>query len=132
MRFLRLTLNPEGTSTPSLQGGDTWGEVARMIIDNTKFTIHQDTNYRELYLIIILLDFIFGDESELAQSPKSVQMISTFLRRLNSKIVDSKAAFLDRTRVKDIIQRLSVRLFFAVSQARDTNYQQPKLEFTPS
>ncbi|KAK9721201.1 hypothetical protein K7432_003595 [Basidiobolus ranarum] len=134
LKFLHLTLDTENPHQMVLErpGNNMWSEVAQMIIDNPRFVIHQDTNYRELYLIVILLDFIFDDEEEMAQSPKPVQMISAFLRKLNGKIVDSKAAFLDRTRVKDIIQRLSVRLFFAVSQVRDTNYQQPKLEFAPS
>ncbi|CAI2170811.1 3282_t:CDS:10 [Funneliformis geosporum] len=87
--------------------------------NSTIFKIKDDTNYNELYHHILLLSYALDDESLLRKAEETVKEIIKKLKILHGKIVDMRAAFMDRTKTKDLIQRLYVRLYYISSRQRD-------------
>ncbi|CAG8505881.1 7918_t:CDS:10, partial [Acaulospora morrowiae] len=87
------------------------------------FKIHNETNYRELYNNILFLGYTMDDATQILSEKDKVEEIIKYLRHLHGKIVDMRAAFMDRTKAKDLIQRLFMRLFCVTSYRRGKTQQ---------
>ncbi|CAG8506428.1 4920_t:CDS:10 [Funneliformis caledonium] len=97
---------------------------------STIFKIKDDTNYNELYHHILLLSYALDDEALLRKAKETVEEIIKMLKILHGKIVDMRAAFMDRTKTKDLIQRLYVRLYY-ISSRQGEKTQSSLLVYSP-
>ncbi|KAJ1981592.1 hypothetical protein H4R34_002016 [Dimargaris verticillata] len=112
-----------------------WHAVDRWLDSAEYFQVHDGTDYSQLHTVLLCMDHILvlgvHDQSTLSLAsgdsgdplPEQLKMVSGLqcllricqrLKRLNSQIVDAKAAFLDRTRAKDTLQQIFMRLDFTV------------------
>ncbi|RIB17523.1 hypothetical protein C2G38_1427583 [Gigaspora rosea] len=82
------------------------------------FKININTNYNELYYKVLLLNFAIDDEEQMTSEKNIVEEIIQRLKYLHGKIVDMRAAFMDRTKAKDLIHRLYMRLYYVTSNRR--------------
>ncbi|CAJ0831455.1 10066_t:CDS:10 [Entrophospora sp. SA101] len=64
------------------------------------FKIGDDTNYKDLYDMIILISYVIDDIDQIKAEENFVKEIIEKLKRLYGRINDTKAAFLDRTKQK--------------------------------
>ncbi|CAH1763781.1 2966_t:CDS:10, partial [Entrophospora sp. SA101] len=62
------------------------------------FKIGDDTNYKDLYDMIILISYVIDDIDQIKAEENFVKEIIEKLKRLYGRINDTKAAFLDRTK----------------------------------
>ncbi|CAG8629932.1 12086_t:CDS:10, partial [Acaulospora colombiana] len=67
----------------------------------TIFKIRGDTNYKELYHNVIILGYTLDDSIQMSSEKDVVEIIIRNLRNLHGKIVDMRAAFMDRTKRTD-------------------------------
>ncbi|CAG8626170.1 10641_t:CDS:10 [Paraglomus brasilianum] len=82
------------------------------------FKITKNTDYDELAMLVSILGFALDDESQLRQNKQVTEELISKIKQLQGKIVDHKAAFIDRTKSKDVIQRLFMRLYYVVRDER--------------
>ncbi|RIA91827.1 hypothetical protein C1645_103700 [Glomus cerebriforme] len=84
----------------------------------TIFKIKDETNYTDLYNYVLLIDYALDDELLLRKAEDTIEEIIKMLKNLHGKIVDMRAAFMERTKAKDLIQRLYMRLYYISSHKR--------------
>ncbi|PKC02527.1 hypothetical protein RhiirA5_425113 [Rhizophagus irregularis] len=84
----------------------------------TVFKIRDETNYTDLYNYVLFLDYALDDESQLRNAKDTIEEIVNKLTHLHGRIVDMRAAFMERTKAKDLIQRLYMRLYYVTSHRR--------------
>ncbi|KAJ1993589.1 hypothetical protein H4R33_000590 [Dimargaris cristalligena] len=97
-----------------VQFSTLWSQLATQLTRDPYFKLGEDTDYQRVYLIFRILDFHLRGIQDMAHHVTLIDQIVRALRTLYGRILDSKAAFLERTRTKDLIQRLQMRLYFTV------------------
>ncbi|GET01950.1 protein FAM178B-like [Rhizophagus clarus] len=95
-------------------------EILNSLLDLflTVFKIRDETNYADLYNYVLFLDYALDDESQLRKAKDTVEEIANRLNYLHGRIVDMRAAFMERTKAKDLIQRLYMRLYYISKHRR--------------
>nr|CAG8547376.1 13371_t:CDS:10 [Entrophospora candida] len=83
------------------------------------FKIRDDTNYKDLYDMIILISYVIDDIDQIKAEENFVKEIIEKLKRLHGRINDTKAAFLDRTKTKDLMLNLYMRLHYIIYHKRE-------------
>ncbi|CAG8517622.1 8238_t:CDS:10 [Ambispora gerdemannii] len=94
------------------------------------FKIRPDTNYYELSDFITFLGFALDDDQQLRSEKDVIEEIIKKLNHLHGKIVDMRAAFLDRTKAKDNTQRLLLRLYYIINYRRTGKRQASILAYS--
>ncbi|CAG8470356.1 5864_t:CDS:10 [Ambispora leptoticha] len=95
------------------------------------FKIRPDTNYYELSDFITVLSFALNDDQQLRSEKDVIEEIIKKLNHLHGKIMDMRAAFLDRTKAKDNTQRLLLRLHYIINYRRTGKRQASILAYSP-
>ncbi|KAJ1919023.1 hypothetical protein IWQ60_007350 [Tieghemiomyces parasiticus] len=109
------TNNPTPPTTTIVDRSYMWREVTAWLTTAPFFDVSEDSDYRALYSVVRLLDYTLrGAGKADKEEALATERIVKALRRLFGQIVDSRAAFLERSRAKDLIQRLHMRLYFTV------------------
>ncbi|KAJ1910254.1 hypothetical protein IWQ60_010749 [Tieghemiomyces parasiticus] len=109
------TNNPTPPTTTIVDRSYMWREVTAWLTTAPFFDVGEDSDYCALYTVVRLLDYTLrGAGNADKEEALATERIVKALRRLFGQIVDSRAAFLERSRVKDLIQRLHMRLYFTV------------------
>ncbi|CAJ0754283.1 4647_t:CDS:10 [Entrophospora sp. SA101] len=72
-----------------------------------------------LYDMIILISYVIDDIDQIKAEENFVKEIIEKLKRLYGRINDTKAAFLDRTKTKDIMLNLYMRLHYIIYHKRE-------------
>ncbi|KAJ1980458.1 hypothetical protein H4R35_001121 [Dimargaris xerosporica] len=132
-------LEPQSAYAGCLVIEPLWQAVDGWLDSAEYFQAHDGTDYSQLHAVLLCLDHLLvlgvhdqttlsltkgGDTGDVSDPmPEQLQIIPGLqcllricqrLKRLNSQIIDAKAAFLDRTRVKDTLQQVFMRLDFTV------------------
>ncbi|CAG8533087.1 6127_t:CDS:10, partial [Scutellospora calospora] len=94
------------------------------------FKLNINTNYNELYYKVLLLNFAIDDEKQMISEKNVIEDIIQRLKHLHGKIVDMRAAFMDRTKAKDLIHRVYMRLYYVTSYRRGKT-QTSILKYSP-
>ncbi|KAG9307283.1 hypothetical protein G9A89_017111 [Geosiphon pyriformis] len=121
----------------------------------SSFKIHKDTNYNTLSDLVSCLSFAIDDPQQMRTEKNTVEEIIKKLKHTHGKIVDMRAAFLDRTKVnyllyfidyeksstlllsikffqaKDLIQRLLLRLYYVINYRHSGQRQASILYYSP-
>ncbi|KAL1924241.1 uncharacterized protein VTP21DRAFT_7276 [Calcarisporiella thermophila] len=84
---------------------------------NSPFHIDEKTNYEDIYWHAVLLGYVLFSKEVLDSDKESAKKIITRLRQIHDRIQDGRATFLDRSKAKEIIQRLFMRLFYTTGQS---------------
>ncbi|KAJ1968079.1 hypothetical protein IWQ62_001463 [Dispira parvispora] len=92
-----------------------WHNLLDWLTHSTYFSINDQTKFCHMYTTMQLVDYVLQGNDQMIRHASIIQSLFTTLRSLYGKIVDSTASLLDRTRTKDLIQRLYLRLYFTVS-----------------
>ncbi|KAJ1654514.1 hypothetical protein IWQ61_005569 [Dispira simplex] len=92
-----------------------WHNLLDWLTYAPHFSITDQTKFCHMYTTMQLVDFVLQGNDQMIRHASIMQNLFTMLRSLYGKIVDSTASLLDRTRTKDLIQRLYLRLYFTVS-----------------
>ncbi|KAG0256961.1 hypothetical protein DFQ27_005381 [Actinomortierella ambigua] len=121
--YLNLTPIPPGSMKPALK------DITDFVLDSPVFDRNDKTDYRRMTNTVRMLGYCVDDDAIIATyDHKELRELILILRQLHGKIVDIRAAFLDRTHAKDALQRLFTRLYYAgVHRAGPT---QSTLSFT--
>ncbi|KAF9188477.1 mannosyl-oligosaccharide alpha-1,2-mannosidase [Haplosporangium sp. Z 767] len=108
LSFLKLSPIPTGGNASNLE------ELHRALFVDKGFQINAETNYKELGLRVQVFGFCLDDEQMIASyGRKALEPLLRKLRLMHGKIVDIRAAFMERTLTKDMIQRLYMRIYYA-------------------
>ncbi|KAG0241440.1 hypothetical protein BGW41_005898 [Actinomortierella wolfii] len=106
--YLGLTAIPEGSDKPMLQ------DITNFVQSSPVFTRNHQTDYRKMTQTVKMLGYCLDDDALIASyNYQGLKELILILRQMHGKIVDIRAAFLDRTHAKDALQRLFTRLFYA-------------------
>ncbi|KAF9166145.1 hypothetical protein BGX20_000321 [Mortierella sp. AD010] len=106
--YLNQPRIPGGEIAPNLE------ELHRALFVDRGFLINSETVYRDLGRRIQVFGFCLDDEQMIANyGRKALEPLLKKLRLMHGKIVDVRAAFMERTWAKDMIQRLYMRLYYA-------------------
>ncbi|KAG0304970.1 hypothetical protein BGZ98_004759 [Dissophora globulifera] len=86
------------------------------------FAVKPETNYTDLGRRMQVFGFCLDDEQIIASyGRKALEPVLQKLRMMHGRIVDIRAAFMERTLTKDVIQRLYMRLYYAGIHRQTTN-----------
>ncbi|XP_022805706.1 uncharacterized protein LOC111342848 isoform X3 [Stylophora pistillata] len=85
-------------------------EVASLIKLVSQIKPTDDSDYFLLHTIISLISFAVGSEDLPSKERPSLEKLTNKLRTLNGDIKDPRAAFMSRTKVKDLLVRTIFRL----------------------
>ncbi|KAI8602144.1 hypothetical protein EDD21DRAFT_372675 [Dissophora ornata] len=108
LAYLQQPPIPTGETAPVLE------ELHRALFVDKGFEINSETNYLDLGRRMQVFGFCLDDEQMIASyGRKALEPMLKKLRMMHGKIVDIRAAFMERTLTKDIIQRLYMRLYYA-------------------
>lgn len=89
-------------------------EIHRALFLNEKFLANSKTDYKALGYRFQVLSYCLDDDHMISTyGPQALIPVVNKLKQMHGRIVDVRAAFMDRTQTKDTIQRLSTRLFYA-------------------
>ncbi|KAF9198176.1 hypothetical protein BGZ49_001092, partial [Haplosporangium sp. Z 27] len=89
-------------------------ELHRALFVDKGFAVNSETVYKELGRRIQIFGFCLDDEQMVAAyGRKELEPLLKKLRFMHGKIIDVRAAFMERTWAKDMIQRLYMRLYYA-------------------
>jgi len=129
LAYSYLTKTSSCTSL-TLRDPSTWTTLVRLLKTDDAFLLNEQTEYSDIAARVAILDVAIGigftdrvfiaapsfrdRESEVHAFNASVDTIVQLLRSMNSHIQDAGAAHLRRTECKTTIERLVVRLSFAV------------------
>ncbi|KAF9971298.1 hypothetical protein BGZ73_005769 [Actinomortierella ambigua] len=106
--YLGLTPIPPGSNKPVLE------EITSFVQGSPVFGRHDKADYRRMTNTVKMLGYCLDDDALIATyNHKELAGLILILRQLHGKIIDVRAAFLDRTHAKDALQRLFTRLFYA-------------------
>ncbi|KAF9435040.1 hypothetical protein BGZ76_006999 [Entomortierella beljakovae] len=107
LAYLNQPPIPAGRTAPDLE------ELYRALFVDKGFSVNSETNYKELGRRVQILSFCLDDERMIASYGRvALEPMLRRLRYMNGRIIDIRAAFMDRTWAKDIIQRLYMRLYY--------------------
>ncbi|KAF9963412.1 hypothetical protein BGZ65_003577 [Modicella reniformis] len=108
LSYLEQPPIPAGMMAPNLE------ELHRALFVDRGFWINSETNYSDLGRRVQVLGLCLDDEQMIAAyGRKALEPLMRKLRMMHGKIVDIRAAFMDRTIAKDVIQRLYMRMYYA-------------------
>ncbi|KAF9918504.1 hypothetical protein BX616_008349 [Lobosporangium transversale] len=108
LAYLQQPPIPPGGTAPNLD------ELHRALFIDKGFLVGPETNYKDLGRRIKVLGYCLDDEQMIAGYGRSaLEPLLKKLRRMHGRIVDVRAAFMERTLTKDIIQRLYMRIYYA-------------------
>ncbi|GJJ73401.1 hypothetical protein EMPS_05759 [Entomortierella parvispora] len=108
LAYLKLSPIPAGQNAPDLE------ELHRALFVDKEFMINSETNYRSLGQRIQVFSYCLDEEHMIASYGRhALEAVLRKLRLMHGKIVDVRAAFMERTVTKDLIQRLYMRLYYA-------------------
>ncbi|KAI1312626.1 hypothetical protein EDD11_002935 [Mortierella claussenii] len=108
LAYLQQPPLPAGESAPNLE------ELHRALFIDKGFLINAETKYKDLGRRIQVFGFCLDDEQMIsAYGRKALEPLLKKLRHMHGRIVDVRAAFMERTLTKDIIQRLYMRLYYS-------------------
>ncbi|KAF9109918.1 hypothetical protein BGX27_006996 [Mortierella sp. AM989] len=89
-------------------------ELHRALFVDRGFLVNSETFYKDLGRRFQIFGFCLDDEQMIAAyGRKALEPLLRKLRLIHGRIVDVRAAFMERTWAKDIIQRLYMRLYYA-------------------
>ncbi|EJU04481.1 hypothetical protein DACRYDRAFT_114800 [Dacryopinax primogenitus] len=94
------------------------------------FGIHAETNYEELYLVTQIMETALTHMHSYLQDRENHATLAELAEEVFSvytKIMDTRAAHLERTEAKDALQRLSLRLRYSIPKSAPP--MQTKLPF---
>ncbi|KAG0220954.1 hypothetical protein BGX31_010335 [Mortierella sp. GBA43] len=118
---------PPGMMAPNLE------ELHRALYVDRGFMINSETDYVNLGRRMQVFGFCLDDEQMIASyGRKALEPLLTRLRAMHGKIVDLRAAFMDRTIAKDMIQRLYMRMYYAGVHRQTVAATQSTLSFAGS
>lgn len=87
--------------------------VTPALMSKSPFRISSKTDYYDLHNRVDILGTVLTDiRLYSATEDVNIERIMTGLEHLHGKIVDARAAFIERTRAKDALQRLRLRVYF--------------------
>ncbi|KAF9576477.1 hypothetical protein EC968_007955 [Mortierella alpina] len=108
LKCLNLPPIEDGKVAPDLD------ELFKALFVDKGFLIYSKTRYRDLGRRMQVFGFCLDDERMIAAyGPAALEPLTRKLRMMHGKIIDSRAAFMDRTVTKDIIQRLYMRIYYS-------------------
>ncbi|KAG0263551.1 hypothetical protein BG011_008615 [Mortierella polycephala] len=108
LSFLKLSPIPTGGNASNLE------ELHRALFVDRGFQVNAETNYKDLGRRVQVFGFCLDDEQMIASyGRKALEPLLRKLRLMHGKIVDVRAAFMERTLTKDMIQRLYMRIYYA-------------------
>ncbi|KAG0205918.1 hypothetical protein BGX28_002560 [Mortierella sp. GBA30] len=134
---LRMTLLRRGIALsylglPPIKAGEIAPDIEelhRALFVDRGFLINAETHYRDLGRRIQVFGFCLDDERMIASyGPSALEPLLRKLRMMHGKIIDVRAAFMERTLTKDLIQRLYMRLYYSGIHRQSTK-QQTTLSF---
>ncbi|XP_074613049.1 SMC5-SMC6 complex localization factor protein 2-like isoform X1 [Acropora palmata] len=85
-------------------------EVSNLVKLVERLKCSDESDYFLLHTIISLVSFAVGSEELPSQERGPLEKLTDKLRKLNGDIKDPRAAFMDRTKVKDLLLRTIFRL----------------------
>ncbi|KAF8978655.1 hypothetical protein BGZ46_006247 [Entomortierella lignicola] len=89
-------------------------ELHRALFVDKGFAVNSETVHKELGRRIQIFGFCLDDEQMVAAyGRKELEPLLKKLRFMHGRIIDVRAAFMERTWAKDMIQRLYMRLYYA-------------------
>ncbi|KAG0031271.1 hypothetical protein BGZ82_007059 [Podila clonocystis] len=89
-------------------------EIHRALFLDPQFLANSKTDYKALGHRFEVLSYCLDDDHMISTyGPEAVTPVVNKLKQMHGRIVDVRAAFMDRTQAKDVIQRLSTRLYYA-------------------
>lgn len=103
--------------------------VEDILMADPVFAISKHTDYEHLQNVLHFVDVCLGDQSFAASNVDSTKSIIARLTSINSRIADPRGAFLERTKVKDLLLRMCMRLSFA-AEASKSGGGMPKRQST--
>ena len=89
---------------------------------NKAFVIHADTNYTLMNHLVSYIELMLNDRKTVNQNVESLDQIVMKLKSINGRISDPRGAFMQRTKVKDCLLRLS----FSLTLMRKATSQLPQ------
>ncbi|KAF9988175.1 hypothetical protein BGZ75_009872 [Mortierella antarctica] len=108
LKYLNLPPIADGEVAPDLD------ELFKALFIDKGFLINSKTHYTDLGRRVQVYGFCLDDERMIAAyGPAALEPLMRKLRMMHGKIIDARAAFMDRTLTKDIIQRLYMRLYYS-------------------
>ncbi|KAF9948907.1 hypothetical protein BGZ72_009220 [Mortierella alpina] len=108
LAYLDLPPIADGKVAPDLD------ELFKALFVDKGFLINSKTNYQDLGRRMQVYGFCLDDERMIAAyGPAALEPLMRKLRMMHGKIIDARAAFMDRTATKDIIQRLYMRIYYS-------------------
>ncbi|CAO3567353.1 unnamed protein product [Mortierella alpina] len=108
LKYLNLPPIANGEVAPDLD------ELFKALFMDKGFMINSKTQYQDLGRRVQVYGFCLDDERMIAAyGPAALEPLTRKLRMMHGKIIDARAAFMDRTVTKDIIQRLYMRLYYS-------------------
>ncbi|KAF9944193.1 hypothetical protein BGZ70_004932, partial [Mortierella alpina] len=108
LKYLNLPPIADGKVAPDLD------ELFKALFFDKGFLINSKTQYEDLGRRVQVYGFCLDDERMIAAyGPAALEPLMRKLRMMHGKIIDARAAFMDRTVAKDIIQRLYMRLYYS-------------------
>ncbi|KAF9304070.1 hypothetical protein BGZ74_002435 [Mortierella antarctica] len=88
--------------------------IHRALFLDPQFLANSKTDYKALGYRFQVLSYCLDDDHVISTyGPETLTPVVSKLKQMHGRIVDVRAAFMDRTQTKDVIQRLSTRLYFA-------------------
>ncbi|KAI7820573.1 hypothetical protein BC939DRAFT_232506 [Gamsiella multidivaricata] len=117
LSYLGLPPIPAGEVAPDLE------ELHRALFVDKGFLVNSTTNYKDLGRRIQIFGFCLDDEQMIASYGRiALEPLLKKLRMMHGRIVDVRAAFMERTLTKDMIQRLYIRLYYAGIHRQSKDY----------
>jgi len=89
-------------------------EVSKLVEYITMIRPGEESDYFLLHTIISLVSLAVGSEDLPSRERASLEMLTNQLRTLNGEIKDPRAAFMNRTKVKDLLVRTILRLDYMI------------------
>ncbi|KAG0028522.1 hypothetical protein BGZ81_004638 [Podila clonocystis] len=106
--YLGFSPMQKGQIAPNLE------EIHRALFLDPQFLANSKTDYKSLGHRFEVLSYCLDDDHMISTyGPEAVTPVVNKLKQMHGRIVDVRAAFMDRTQAKDVIQRLSTRLYYA-------------------
>ncbi|KAG0336417.1 hypothetical protein BG000_006603 [Podila horticola] len=89
-------------------------EIHRALFLDPQFLANSKTDYKALGYRFQVLSYCLDDDHIISTyGPEALIPVVNKLKQMHGRIVDVRAAFMDRTQTKDLIQRLSTRLYYS-------------------
>ncbi|KAG0050737.1 hypothetical protein BGZ83_004484 [Gryganskiella cystojenkinii] len=117
MSLLRRSIAVAYLKVPPISPNQTvpdLNELHRTLFIDRGFEVGPETDYRALGQRVQVFSFCLDDDQMIAGYGRTaLEPVIRKLKLMHGKIIDVRAAFMERTLTKDIIQRLYMRLYYA-------------------